>query len=264
MRYYDQENKRLVYIEKKATSEFWDHLWEDDALKKNILAGNQERFVFPTTKRYLKPGTKILEGGCGKGRYVYSLHARGYDVYGVDFAEKTVQKVNALIPELKIRLGDVRQLESPDAFFDGYWSLGVIEHFPEGYDSIAEEMLRVLKPGGYLFLTFPYMSLLRRLKVYFGSYPLFNNKHFDREHFYQFALNAPDVVNKFESLGFCLIKKRPYDGFKGLKDESGFLKPFFQALYDNKSFLVRASVYVLTLLLAPFTGHITLLVLKKK
>ena len=180
MRYYDTENRRLVYIEQRATPEFWDRQWEDEKLKKSILAGIKERFVFPTTKHYLKLGAKILEGGCGKGHFVYSLYARGYDAYGVDFAEKTVKRVNTLIPELKIRLGDVRQLEFPDATFHGYWSLGVIEHFPEGYDPIAKEMLRVLKPGGYLFLTFPYMSPLRRLKTYFGAYPLFDKNHFDQ------------------------------------------------------------------------------------
>ena len=137
MRYYDKENRRLVYIEENATPEFWDRQWKDEKLKQSILAGAKEHFVFPITKRYLKTGSKILEGGCGKGQFVYSLHTRGYDAHGVDFAEKTVEKIRALVPELKIHLGDVRKLEFPDASFDGYWSLGVIEHFPEGYDAIS-------------------------------------------------------------------------------------------------------------------------------
>lgn len=264
MRYYDQEKDQLVYIEQAATPAFWDTQWEDAALKKSVLAGAKERFVYPLTRRYLKPGSKILEGGFGKGHFVYSLHTRGYDVYGVDYAEKTVAKVSALFPELKLSLGDVRHLDFPDNTFDGYWSVGVIEHFPEGYTPIAQEMFRVLKPGGYLFLTFPYMSPLRKLKARLGMYPLFEKENFDREHFYQFALNSKTVTEAFKQYGFTLVREKPYSGFKGLKDESGPLKPFFQRIYDNKSLLAKLISYSLTLLFAPVAAHTTVLILRKK
>lgn len=264
MRYYDHTLGQLVYIEERATPDFWDRQWEDEKLKKSILAGGQERFVFHNARKYLSPGTKILEGGCGKGQYVYSLQSRGYDAYGVDFADRTVKKVNALLPELKITFGDVRKLSFPDNTFDGYWSLGVIEHFPEGYGAIAQEMYRVLKPGGYLFLTFPYMSPLRRLKAFLGAYPLFKQDTFDREHFYQFALSADRTIQHFQTAGFELVAKKPYEGFKGLKDESGVLKPFFQAVYNNKSLPSQAICYLLSVLFAPVAGHAVLLILRKK
>lgn len=264
MRYYDQKNNRLVYIEEQATPEFWDHQWEDDQLKKSILAGANERFVSSITRKYLKPPSKILEGGCGKGQFVYSLHTKNYDAYGVDFAEKTVNKINTLFPELKITLGDVRKLHFTDNTFHGYWSLGVIEHFFDGYDAIAHEMFRVLKPGGYLFLTFPYMSPLRKLKAFFGAYPDFNIDSFDKSKFYQFALSEKRVTEKFESLGFKLIQKKPYEGFKGLKDESGPLKPLFQKIYNNKSLPGQIIAYTLSHLFASFSGHTILLIFKKK
>jgi len=53
---------------------------------------------------------------------------------------------------------DVRKLNFPDHYFDGYWSLGVIEHFYKGYDEIIHKIYRVLHPGGFLFLTVPEMS----------------------------------------------------------------------------------------------------------
>lgn len=264
MRYYDRTLGQLVYIEERATPDFWDRQWEDEKLKKSILAGGQEHFVYQHTRKYLSPGTKILEGGCGKGQYVYSLNSRGFDAYGVDFADRTVKKVNTLLPELKITFGDVRQLAFPDDTFDGYWSLGVIEHFPEGYTAITKEMYRVLKPGGYLFLTFPYMSPLRKLKAFFGAYPLFDEQSFDRDHFYQFALSADRTVQHFQSTGFELIAKKPYEGFKGLKDESGILKPFFQSIYNNKSLPSQALCYILSFLFAPVSGHAVLLILRKK
>lgn len=264
MRYYDRTNTRLVYVEEPATPEFWDRQWEDNRLKESILAGASERFVSRTTRKYLKPGSRILEGGCGKGQFVYSLHTKGYDAYGVDFAEKTVRKVNTLVPELKITLDDVRHLRFPDGTFHGYWSLGVIEHFNDGYEPIAREILRVLKPGGYLFLTFPYMSPLRRIKAFFGAYPSFDSDSFDKNRFYQFALSAKKVVEDFESIGFRLVRKKPYEGFKGLKDESGIFKPFLQWIYDNKSLPGQLVCYIISLLFAPITSHTVLLILRKK
>lgn len=264
MRYYDTKNKRLVYIEEKATPEFWDRQWEDEKLKRSILTGSKDRFVFPITKRYLKPGAKILEGGCGKGQFVYSLHTRGYDTYGVDFAQKTVEKVNTLVPELKIQYGDVRKLDFSDNTFHGYWSLGVIEHFFEGFDAIAKEMFRVLKPGGYLFLTFPSLSPLRKLKSRLGWYPRFNHQHFDREKFYQFALSPEEVIPVFQSTGFKLVQQKFYEGFKGLKDESGPLKPLFQLIYDNESLFAQGICYIISTIFAPVAGHGVILILRKK
>lgn len=264
MRYYDTRNKQLIYIEQAATPEFWDHQWEDEELKKSILAGAKERFVFSNTKRYLAPGSKILEGGCGKGQFVYSLQSRGYDAHGVDFAQKTVEKVTGLLPALKIHLGDVRHLDFSDASFDGYWSLGVIEHFLEGYEAIALEMHRVLKPEGYLFLTFPYMSPLRRLKAFFSVYPTLQKNKVHPSSFYQFALPAPAVIHTFQALGFDLIRKQPYEGFKGFKDESGVLKPFLQKIYNNKSLPGRLLSYIFSMLFAPLASHTILLILRKR
>lgn len=47
---------------------------------------------------------------------------------------------------------DVRKLQFADGFFDGYWSLGVIEYFWEGYNEIVNEVKRVIKPGMFSVL----------------------------------------------------------------------------------------------------------------
>ena len=43
-----------------------------------------------------------------------------------------------------------------------------IEHFIDGYDAILSEMYRVIKEGGYLFLTVPSMSIIRKVKAALG------------------------------------------------------------------------------------------------
>ena len=43
------------------------------------------------------------------------------------------------------------------------------------------------------------------------------------------------VVKDFEDHGFQLLETRNLDGFKGLKDEVGFLNPFLQHIKNGDS-----------------------------
>jgi SAM-dependent methyltransferase len=169
------------------------------------------------------------------------------------------------MPEIDFRLGDVRNLHFDDGYFAGYWSLGVIEHSWKGYDEIAREMVRVLRPGGYLFLTFPHMSLLRRAKVRLGGYAPWQGAGEAPKAFYQFALDHGQVIDRFMHLGFTLRRSRKIDGIKGLKDEIDLLKPLLQPLYDYRGgcLLLKAGRYVLDRMLASWTGHVMILVLRK-
>jgi len=267
MKYFDKKLGRLVFIARSATPDFWDEQWDIKDLERAIRSGSQERFVSKTTKRYLLPTAdhRILEGGCGKGNFVYSLRHHGYDAYGVDFAEETVRKINTLVPELRITVADVRKLPFADNYFDGYWSLGVIEHFYEGYGAIADEMRRVIRPGGFLFLTFPYLSPLRKLKIFLGHYPNLPKNNAPPVGFYQFALDHKKTIADFVKLGFECIETRPFEGFKGFKEEvSKPLKDFLQKIYDCKALPCKIIDFILSHSLAPISGHTILVILKKK
>ncbi len=164
---------------------------------------------------------------------------------------------------MKIKAGDIRDLPFPDNFFDGYWSLGVIEHFYNGYERIVSEMFRVLKPEGYLFLTAPVMSPLRKTKVRLKKYPEYKESKEMRENFYQFAFDPKDVINNLKNKGFKLIDVKPCDGVKGLKDEILMLKPLLQPLYDAGSFPVIALKKMLDFVLRSFANHMNLFIMCK-
>ena len=262
-RFYDKSNNRIVYIEKNASPDFWDAHWSTANFKSRVEGSKNDAFILENTRRYLKEGV-ILEGGCGMGGNVYCLHYNGYSAFGVDFAEKTVGRINNYFPELKVTVGDVRSLEFEDDFFDGYWSLGVIEHFYEGYDHILKEMQRVVKEGGYVFLTFPYMSPLRAFKAKLGLYKRYEN-NIDVPDFYQFALAAKAVQDDFEKHGFILQYSNPFDGLKGFKDEVLIFKPILQKLYDynGRSSLVHRLRNELTIHLARFSAHMILMIFQR-
>jgi len=263
-RYYNKQHNRLEYYGYSATSDFWDDHWNVDNFRAAIEGYKDNRFILDNTHQFLKEGT-VLEGGCGIGGNVYCLHSHGYSAYGVDFAENTIAKINKNFPELNVTVGDVRNLQFDDEFFDGYWSLGVIEHFYEGYDDILAEMKRVIKKDGYVFLTFPYMSPLRKLKAKFNLYKKYDDNTSKLDGFYQFALDAVLVEKNFKKYGFVLESGKPWDGIKGLKDEVSLIKPILQCLYDYRGRIsyIHYLKPVLSNILSHFSGHMMLLIFKK-
>jgi ubiquinone/menaquinone biosynthesis C-methylase UbiE len=262
--FYDEKNNRLVYIRKKASPDYWDEHWEKYDIK-NLYPRRIHSYdpIVRYTKKFLPVNGRILEGGCGLGQNVYKLHKIGYDTIGVDYAEKTVDFVKSKFPELNIIKGDVGDLPFPDDYFDGYWSIGVIEHFYEGYDGIIKEMHRVVKKGGYVFVTFPHMSVLRRIKSKLNFYPTWKENIGYLENFYQFALDENRVIEDFENYNFKLIEKRYLDGLKGLKDEIQILKPILQKMYDSNNLAVKIIGASISIFVSRFTSHSILLIFKK-
>jgi SAM-dependent methyltransferase len=93
------------------------------------------------------PG-RLLEVGCGRGelseRIARELRA---DVVAVDQSARMVELTAAR--GLDARLGDVQQLELPDAAFDCAIAAWMLYHVPE-LDRALGELARVLRPGGRL------------------------------------------------------------------------------------------------------------------
>ena len=86
LRFYDQNKNRLVYLDEAASSEFWDEQWSTLQTTKQKIESKRNPIVTGKTKKYLSKGSRVLEGGCGQGEYVYLLEKSGFSTIGVDFA----------------------------------------------------------------------------------------------------------------------------------------------------------------------------------
>jgi SAM-dependent methyltransferase len=247
----------------KADSVYWDNLWQEQAKTAQKQEGS-DLFV-EITKKYLKKDAKILEGGCGAGKKLVALHNAGFDIVGVDYAPVTIENLKTRNPEVPVVLGDVRNLPFKSNEFDGYWSFGVIEHFWEGYSEILAEAGRVLKPSGYIMMTFPSMSLLRRMKVWLGRYPLFTEKVLgEPDSFYQYYLDPLKVKSDLESLGFEIQEIRRIDFRTGLKQELSFAWRCYN--FSSRKLPVRIWKIVtrmLEIIFSRMLGHLSLVVAKK-
>lgn len=252
VKYYWPEKNTLVYLSGEATPAFWDNLWKRRDIVSEVTNSTGDRLVVPETRRYLNHGSKILEGGCGIGKYVYSLNKAGYECCGIDSARETIKSVKKYLPDLPVKYGNVTKLAYENNSFDGYWSIGVIEHFYEGYNTVLKEMHRVIRPGGYLFVSFPYLSPLRQLNIIFGKYAARDFKKKPND-FYQYALSQNTVIKNFESRGFRFIRSRPFDGYKGLREEMGLLP----------SSLPKLIKLLISGLAIPWSSHCVLLIFQK-
>lgn len=260
--YYQPKTNQLMLFHQPADADFWDKHWKNNDLLKKIKVGKDNILIKKFTNKYLKNKGKVLEGGCGIGQLVYALKNLGYDAYGVDYAAKTIEACKKVCPDLNLFKQDVKNLQFENNFFDGYWSLGVIEHFYDGYEEIIREANRVLKSGGYLFLTFPYLSPLRKLKIKLGLYSTWKSGD-DLKNFYQFFLDWKEVREKVEKTGFILIDEQTLDAVKGIKDEILILKPGLQKIYNSNLFVNRVIKMSISKIFSPVAAHGILLIFKK-
>jgi|WetSurMetagenome_2_1015567.scaffolds.fasta_scaffold293799_2 SAM-dependent methyltransferase len=265
-KYYDSHKSRLVYVGTRSDETFWDNTWSSYGTEKllNFREDPFTIFIIKKVEKYLNAGSRVLEGGCGCGDKVYALHSTGYDAYGIDYAKETIMKIKETVPDLKITHGDLRRLNFEDSFFDGYLSLGVIEHYYYGYGDIVKEIYRVLKRGGILFMTVPTMSLIRKFKATIGKYPQYAENEEMIKGFYQFALDPDEVLRNFQDKGFELLRLRNIDGFYGLNVEIDFFKPLFQFLHKKKTLprgvLIRMFEYFGDI----FANHLTFYIMRKE
>jgi SAM-dependent methyltransferase len=89
----------------------------------------------------LTGGRRFLDYGCGYNYpYIFELRSRGFDLWGCD--------ISAAVPYSR----HIRRLPDesyPDAWFDGLFSIDVMEHIAD-FDADFRKMARMLRPGGFM------------------------------------------------------------------------------------------------------------------
>jgi SAM-dependent methyltransferase len=90
-------------------------------------------------------GRRVLDLGCGKGRFSRRLAERGATVIGLDVSRAMLSEARGLN---RVR-GSARRLPFDAATFDGVMAVEVFEHIAhESLEDACGEVRRVLRPGG--------------------------------------------------------------------------------------------------------------------
>jgi len=124
-------------------------------------------------------GGTVLDVGCGPGVFAEDLLGRGCTYWGIDHSAKMMEECRRRFgerPHAHFLAASGEHLAFPDQSFDAVLCVGVLDRTP-ALDPLLAELVRVLKQGGTLLLTYsnasnpyflwrdfvvePFVSLLR-------------------------------------------------------------------------------------------------------
>jgi 2-polyprenyl-3-methyl-5-hydroxy-6-metoxy-1,4-benzoquinol methylase len=104
---------------------------------------------------HVSAGERVLDVGCGEGRFTKELMGMGARAVGIDVAEEPLRRARARHPELELRLvAEDDPWELADSSFDVVWAGEVIEHVADTAAWLSE-VRRVLRSGGSLLVSTP-------------------------------------------------------------------------------------------------------------
>lgn len=98
---------------------------------------------------------RVLDAGCGAGRFLPILANLGCDVDGVDLSPELIRNARDRHPSFATRVATLTALPFADGSFDGYFSwYSTIHSTDDDLGTIFHEAHRVLRPGGSILTAF--------------------------------------------------------------------------------------------------------------
>jgi len=165
----------------KAIREFRRHeiqktrSWQNEVAKVSFV----EKFV--------KSG-RILDVGCGDGRFLWALADDRWKRAGLDVNSPVIEALRWNFPDIEFLIGDLFSPTLGEACYDAITLWHVLEHLSGPRESLAR-LHRLLRPGGWLFLSVPN----------FGSW----QPRFFRQHWY--AFDVPRHLYHYSEKSLALL-----------------------------------------------------------
>lgn len=106
---------------------------------------------------------KIIDVGCGKGRYLHILKSKfpKTKLYGMDISE---QMLKFCPGDAEKKCGSILDIKYPDNYFDCVYSIEALEHTLMTENAI-KEITRILKPNGKILIIDKNIEKLGKLKT---------------------------------------------------------------------------------------------------
>ena len=122
--------------------------------------GPQKSFGHPLNfgrlSQWLTTDSRILDFGCGYGRSLGMLFEKGYrNLIGFDFSPAMISAAREHFPGIVFEEIDSTNLPLADSSVDAALLFSVLTCVPtdDGQRAIIDELRRVLRPGGFLYIS---------------------------------------------------------------------------------------------------------------
>jgi SAM-dependent methyltransferase len=168
--------------------------------QKIIIQLTEPIFNYDARKRFrkfIKPDDKILDIGALSSPFTKGLTNKvtAIDILPEEnefgFSDRTLNKLKKR-PNIETKVMNAQNMDFADNMFNIVILTEVLEHIPDDKKA-AKEIIRVLKPGGYLLLTVPHLERV----------PL---EHGIKEHFRHYL--KKDLIDLFGNERIVLLKDR--------------------------------------------------------
>ena len=130
--------------------------WADDLLNAEPIGARIDFIVAELGRRGVAPPARLLDAGCGTGRYAIDLAGRGFAVTGVDRSAELVDIARAKNPRdggVEFSVANLQDFEAPGRFA-AVLCRGVLNDIIAEADraTIFRRFAQWLSPGGVLLL----------------------------------------------------------------------------------------------------------------
>lgn len=167
---------------------------------------------------------KVLDAGCGDGRFVYEIKNDFPNVEGIDYSENALGFARAFNPKIKFYRKDLLNIDSKKKY-DVITLVDTLEHFPQNkIKLLLNNINNLLVPNGKLIITVPSV-----------------NQKLSSKHYQHFTLKK---LNKILKPSFKVIEAKGYRKlgiswfiFNNFKNLCVVLHPFKPKIFFIKNIL---------------------------
>jgi len=161
----DDQNKAAAKHFQDTAGSWTDRYVENHGLSHSFLIRRQavewQLSRLPTVEH-----ERALDLGCGTGPYLGILARLAREVVGVDVApamiEEAKRNLQSRLDGVTLAVASIFDLPFPESHFDVGVCVGVLEYFDDPV-AVLRAAFRVMKPGGSIVFTVPYMFGISRL-----------------------------------------------------------------------------------------------------